>query len=307
MEEPVILRFPAPLGMQPPASRQAVAAPSAHDLDLETILAAWNDATERLERTHQALQEEVRRLSDELEAKNRELARKNRLADLGQMASHVAHEVRNSLVPMKLYLSLLRRRLGGDDGSLDVLDKVTTGFTALEVTVGDLLHFSSQRDARCAVVAIHCLLAEVCQSLAPQLAAQEIDATVDCQSQLTASIDADMLRRGVLNLVLNALDVLPLGGQIVLTACLTRYGLEIEVADSGPGVPESLAERLFEPFFTTKSSGTGLGLAIVERIASAHGGRAVVRNCPEGGAAFTLILPQPACTNALSYSMEKAA
>src|SRR2546429_8030195 len=146
MNDPFILKFPAPEGASPTVA--AAALPAGADLDLQTILAAWNEATDRLQRTHEALRSEVRRLSDELEAKNRELARKNRLADLGQMASHVAHEVRNSLVPMKLYLSLLKRRIDHDGGSLDVLDKVSAGFTALEPTVGDLLHFSSQRDAR---------------------------------------------------------------------------------------------------------------------------------------------------------------
>src|SRR3954453_16665660 len=111
--------------------------------DLETVLVAWQQATTRLEQTHEALGAEVRRLTEELEHKNRELARKNRLADLGQMASHVAHEVRNNLVPMKLYLSLLRRRIDCDTASASVLDKVMAGFTALEATVGDLLHFSS--------------------------------------------------------------------------------------------------------------------------------------------------------------------
>src|ERR1700741_1208845 len=82
--------------------------------DLQTVLSAWHGATVRLEQTHEALRAEVRRLTDELEVKNRELARKNRLADLGQIASHVAHEVRNSLVPVTLYLSLLRRRLSED-------------------------------------------------------------------------------------------------------------------------------------------------------------------------------------------------
>jgi signal transduction histidine kinase len=101
-----------------------------------------------------------------------------------------------------------------------------------------------------------------------------------------------MLRRSLLNLVLNAVDALPAGGELDIIACLTAAGLELEVADSGPGVPSPLAERLFEPFFTTKTGGTGLGLAIVERIAAAHGGRVTVRNCPEGGAAFTLIFPQ---------------
>ena len=112
-------------------------------------------------------------MSDELETKNRELARKNRLADLGQMASHVAHEVRNSLVPMKLYLSLLKRRIDDDSGSVDVLDKVMAGFTALEATVGDLLHFSSQRDPRRERIDLPALLSDVVQSLIdPRIALQ---------------------------------------------------------------------------------------------------------------------------------------
>ena len=291
--EPVILKFPAPAGASPPLAGEPA--------DLAAILAAWNEATDRLQQTHETLRAEVRRLSDELEAKNRELARKNRLADLGQMAAHVAHEVRNSLVPMKLYLSLLRRRIDGEAGSLDVMEKIATGLTALEATVGDLLHFSSQRDARLTRLSVQRLLAEVLDSLAPQLAAQGIRAEIDCPGDCVLFADSDMCRRAVLNLVLNAIDVQPHGGQIVITACRTAAGMEIEVADSGPGVPASLLDRLFEPFFTTKSSGTGLGLAIVERIAAAHGGHVTAANCPEGGAAFTLIIPQS------TFALEKAA
>ena len=109
------------------------------------MLAAWHTATVRLERTHETLCAEVARLTKELEIKNRELARKNRLADLGQMASHVAHEVRNNLVPVSLYMSLLRRRLSDDSGSLDILAKVEAGFAALDVTVNDLLNFTAHR------------------------------------------------------------------------------------------------------------------------------------------------------------------
>ena len=71
----------------------------------------------------------------------------------------------------------------------------------------------------------------------------------------------------------------------------SRLGLDLEVADSGPGISAAVRSRVFEPFFTTKSGGTGLGLAIVYRIAEVHGGDVSVTNCPEGGAAFTLRLP----------------
>ena len=265
--------------------------PSAADLDLQTILTAWNDATERLRRTHETLRDEVSRLTDELEAKNHELARKNRLADLGQMASHVAHEVRNSLVPMKLYLSLLARRISSDSGSLDILGKVTAGLVALEATVSDLLNFSAERDPQRRQLDVGELLGGIFESLAPQLEAQDIITHIDADPQTRIHADPEMLRRAILNLVLNALDVMPDGGELVITACHSRGGLEIEVADSGPGIDPSAMERLFDPFFTTKSAGTGLGLAIVERIAQSHGGDISAANCPEGGAAFTLRIP----------------
>jgi signal transduction histidine kinase len=287
-DEPHLLKFPAPAAQRPPGR------PADSELDLQVILQAWNQATDRLQQTHEALRSEVRRLSDELEAKNRELARKNRLADLGQMASHVAHEVRNSLVPMKLYLSLLRRRISDDAGSLDVLDKVTAGFTALEATVSDLLHFSSDREPQRLTFGLARLIDEVCESLAPQLTAQGIRLAIDCPPKLGAAADRDMLRRAVLNLVLNAIDAMPDGGELAITCCRTAAGIDIEVADSGPGIADGHLERLFEPFFTTKSSGTGLGLAIVERIAAAHGGEIDVANCPDGGAAFTLRIPDHA-------------
>ncbi len=120
----------------------------AAELTLEAVLEIWQSTTSRLEQTHLVLQSEVRRLTDELEEKNRQLAKKNRLADLGQMAGHVAHEVRNHLVPLTLYLSLLRRQLSGVGPSaapanhlseIELLDKVDTNLTAMRTMVQDLL------------------------------------------------------------------------------------------------------------------------------------------------------------------------
>ena len=260
------------------------------DADLEAVLAAWHAATERLEKTHLALRGEVRALTEELENKNRELARKNRLADLGQMASHVAHEVRNTLLPTTLYMSLLRRRLS-DAESLEILDKIETGLMELDVTVNDLLHFTARRDPQWSTFNLHRLIDDVVKSLFPQLAAQGITPHVDVPRGQMAHADCDMLRRGLLNLILNAVDAMPEGGDLVITSCASPRGLEIEVADSGEGLSDSVRAKLFEPFFTTKSGGTGLGLAIVYRIAQAHGGDVAAVNCPEGGAAFTIRIP----------------
>lgn len=261
------------------------------DVELQAVLAAWQSATDRLQQTHETLRREVRRLTDELEVKNRELARKNRLADLGQMASHVAHEVRNSLVPLTLYLSLLRRHLVGNDYAAELLDKITAGLAAMEVLVSDLLQFTAHRDPHWQLFPLEPLVREVCEALAPHLSAQGIRAELDIPPGLHVWADRDMLRRATLNLMLNALDAMPQGGELTVTGTASPYGVELEIADSGPGIEQSLGPRLFEPFFTTKQGGTGLGLAIVERIATAHGGTVMACNCPQGGAAFTIRLP----------------
>jgi signal transduction histidine kinase len=261
-------------------------------LNLESILAAWQTATQRLERTHAALRDEVVRLTEELAIKNRELARKNRLADLGQIASHVAHEVRNNLVPVSLYAGLLRRRLSDDPGSLDVLARVETGLTALDAMVNDMLNFTADREPNLSPVALRDVVEGVLGDLRPQLEAQDIRTTVDVPASTVVAADRESLRRAVLNLVLNAVDAQPDGGEIVVTGVLGSDAVELEIADSGPGLGDEASRRAFEPFFTTKSNGIGLGLAIVHRLVEAHGGAVAAQNCPEGGAAFTIRLPR---------------
>lgn len=277
------------------SARAGSAAPSpplSADSSLEAVLSAWNDATLRLQTTHELLRAEVSRLTDELEAKNRELDRQNRLADLGRMASHVAHEVRNSLVPVTLYMSLLKRRLENDLESLQILSKVEAGFTTLDATVNDLLNFASHREPHWSSFAVRGLIDDICEALNPQLEAQSITVTADVPLGMQLHADREMLRRAILNLMLNAIDAMPSGGELVITSFDGPAGFELEIADSGPGVEAEQLDQVFDPFFTTKENGTGLGLAIVNRIAETHGGRLVARNCPEGGAAFTLEIPR---------------
>jgi signal transduction histidine kinase len=261
------------------------------DVDLGQLLAAWESATTRLRQTHETLRTEVHRLTCELEVKNRELARKNRLADLGQMASHIAHEVRNNLTPLTLYLSLLRRHVDGQEQTRELADKIESGLTAMDATVNDLLHFTSDREPVWQRVDLKQLIGEVVDPLRPQLAAQHVTISVDLAEDCEFWADRHLLRRALVNLVLNAVDAMVDGGALVVTACGSKGGWELEVADSGPGLPADLQDRIFEPFVTTKETGTGLGLAVVYRVAEVHGGSITAVNCPEGGAAFTLRIP----------------
>lgn len=261
------------------------------DSDLETVLAAWHGATLRLEQTHEALRAEVQRLTNELEIKNRELARKNRLADLGQMASHIAHEVRNNLVPVALYLSVLKRRICNDPQAISALEKVETGVNSLGATVNDLLNFAAERDPKFGSVLVRPFVDELFASLAPQLAAQSIELVNELADELAIDADRDMLRRAILNISLNALDAMPDGGRLTVRGWSDAEAVTIEIADTGPGLSDEVSHRAFEPFYTTKPTGTGLGLAIVFRMAESHGGRVTMTNGAESGAAVTLRLP----------------
>ena len=159
------------------------------------------------------------------------------------MASHVAHEVRNNLVPVTLYLSMLRRRVSGDAEGLDMLEKVSAGFRAMDVMVNDLLHFTSDRDPQWTTVPLRRLVADVEASLAPQFAAQKIRFVSEVAPQHSLRADREMLRRAVLNLVLNALDVLPQGGTLTAGSAASPDAVELYVADSGPGLPATSCRR----------------------------------------------------------------
>lgn len=258
--------------------------------DLQTLLAVWESATSRLEQTHLVLQEEVRRLTEELEFKNRELSRKNRLADLGQMAAHIAHEVRNGLVPVTVYLSMLKRKHAADADSKRIIGKMEGAFTAVDSIVSDLLQFTSQNPPKRQLTSMRRFCEDLLEPLAANAVAQGIQFEIDVSEDLILNIDASMLRRALLNLAFNAIDAMPKGGRLYVRAAESQGVASIELADTGEGIPPDALPRLFEPFYTTKSSGTGLGLAIVRRICEAHGGDITVRS-DSNGAQFCLRIP----------------
>jgi len=109
------------------------------------------------------------------------------------------------------------------------------------------------------------------------------------------SVDARLMRQALLNLVINAVQSMPRGGTVKLSATEeSRDGAawaRVDVVDRGAGIPPEIVERLFEPFFTTKAAGTGLGLAVVKRIVDAHKGEIAIDSTPGRGSRFTVWLP----------------
>lgn len=263
---------------------------------LQAILSAYNDTTNRLHDSYQQLKSEVTRLREQLRQKNEQLERKSRLAALGEMAAGMAHEIRNPLGGVQLYASLLEDELKGQDGSLRWVRKIASGVRTLDTIVTDILAFTQDQDCQKTDVNFMALLTEVMDYVRPQLNADDIIIDLaGVNKEMYISVDVNMFKRVMLNLLLNAVDAIDASGRIWITTDSQPHNSEYEtiicIRDSGPGIDADLLSKIFNPFFTTKDTGTGLGLAIVHRLVECHGGMITAANHADGGACFTILLP----------------
>lgn len=264
--------------------------------ELIAIINKYNDVTERLKHSHELLGREVTRLREELDEKNKELARRERLAGLGEMAAGVAHEIRNPLGGIGLYASLLERDLENMPDQLDITRRIGDGVRNLESIVGDILAFAGGAEPNRQPARLADLMDRALTQCARQVEAQNAEVDVDLRlTQIELSCDAGQIERALVNLISNALDAAGKGGRIWIRSGETGLNdnrAAIVIEDNGPGIEQDKLHRVFDPFFTTKDNGTGLGLAIVHRIAEAHGGLVAAGHRKGGGAAFVMFLPR---------------
>lgn len=273
--------------------------------DLAQIVEAYSAVTERLQQSHERLQDEVVRLRRELNSANQQVQRARRLSALGEMAAGIAHEIRNPLAAIQLYAGMATQDLEGLDSSagkaaFDNVSKIASAVRGMSAIVNDVLSFSRGTEISPSVLDVPALLDRVVAANVPGIDQTDVVVVRNDLSRgpLALSADAGLLQQALLNLVRNAVDAMAgVEGRRVLAldACRDEFGVVFTVADTGPGVPDECIERIFNPFFTTRNTGTGLGLAIVHRIADAHGGSISVHRDPQrGGAVFTLSIPDVA-------------
>jgi signal transduction histidine kinase len=263
--------------------------------ELGAIIDAYNHVTEQLKQSHERLRDEVARLRGELEKKNRQLRRRERLAALGEMAAGVAHEIRNPLGGIQLFASLLEKDLHDSPAQKRLVSKIAQGVSSVESIVTDFLEFGRPRDPEPRLIRVRSVVLEAVELAVSSSADRGVRVEADIPADLEIVSDPAMIKRVLLNLLLNAIDATcgtagP--GRVRVSAFhQTPEQLAIAVSDSGPGVPAELMDRIFNPFFTTKDRGTGLGLAIVHQMAESLGGHVAVSNAAGGGAVFSLCLP----------------
>ncbi|MDP2689209.1 MAG: ATP-binding protein [Deltaproteobacteria bacterium] len=267
------------------------------NLDENMLSDAFNlfkDASTKLEQQYSLLERKIEDLNEELAEKNSAMERTRRLAAMGEMAAKIAHEIRNPLGSMAIFATLLERELGADDEKKKLAGHITKGVKTLDNLLSNMLLFASAPGARKKSVDIREVIEE---SLSSTRGHEKPGVRIKAESAGRTEIMADrhQLRQLFLNLFLNSLDSLDEGGLLYIKTRVSKKSnpgyLEIEISDTGSGIPEEYLDRIFDPFFSTKERGTGLGLAIVAAVVHAHDGFIDVSSEPGRGTTFVISLP----------------
>ena len=223
-----------------------------------------------------------------------QLVQTEKLTSLGLLAAGVAHEVNTPLAVISNYIQMLAKQLPSDDPRHQLIDKIVKQtFRASEI-VNNLLHFSRTGAAEFTEVDLNAVVEETLSLIAHPFRTARVTVIKSLQKELPPVLGSNnRLQQVFLNLFMNARDAMPNGGMLEVRTVANNGYVEVEVTDTGTGIPRENLIRIFDPFFTTKSSGrgTGLGLSVSYGIIKEHAGRIDVRSTPGKGTSFRLEFP----------------
>jgi len=234
-----------------------------------------------------------------------ELEKARKMALLGEMSAHVAHEVRNPLQKIKTGVELLFHSMDLDERQKKLFNGVASGVDNLEKFVTQILEWTRSGKIRLKPFSISNIIKGLIFNRDEQFTRQgiEVNTAFDTQND-TIIVDGIQFRQLLENLIDNALEAMPGGGTLnIATSCIPEYtfegprqdittrALEIRIEDTGCGISEEDLPHIFQPFFTKKTQGTGLGLALVQKVVSVHKGEIDVKNLENAGVRFTIRLP----------------
>jgi signal transduction histidine kinase len=237
----------------------------------------------------------IERKRHEQEQRERDLLRSDQMAMVGQVAAGVAHELRNPLTSVKGLVQVNIKEARSRGLPADDLRVIEQEIRRMERTLQAFLDFARPPRPERRRMSLIPLIDQTLALVRGRVEKQKVSLQV-CRPAGPVAVegDADQLQQLLLNLAMNALDVVPRRGSLEIELRLPQAGwVEVRVSDSGPGIAPALLTRVFEPFFSGKDSGLGLGLGLTvsRRIAEDHGGSLDAFNRPEGGACFVLRLP----------------
>ncbi len=264
------------------------------------------------------LEEKVKERTAELRLAEAEVARGEKLASIGQLAAGIAHELNNPLTGVLTFTTLLRKKM--PDGSADAedLDLVIRETKRCASIIRRLLDFAREKTPEKAQVNINQLVDETVRFVERSAALQQIEIVMELDADLPRlSVDGDLIKQVLMNILVNAQQAIEGRGRITVRSRLLAARrlagaseaspvVEIEIADSGCGIPTANLQRIFDPFFTSKEvgKGTGLGLSVSYGIVRSHGGEIEVESTVGEGSTFRILLPArlPAAETARTLS-----
>ncbi len=286
---------PAAAASEPQPVQESDPTPRALEPDqLRQAFAEFSATSARLAQTYLDLQAQVARLSAELAAANGELARRERLSALGEMAAKLAHQLRTPLAAALLYVGHLARPSLDEGDRLRFATKAMDRLQYLERLIADMLAFvRGAQGVRCRFP-VGGLLTDLLQLFEAQAAALGVAVElVDEAGDLQITADRQAIAGALTSLLENALQASRPGGCVRLAARADAGPFVMfSVEDEGEGIAEAERARVFDPFYTTRAEGSGLGLAIVKQTADAHGGWVELVSNPGEGTRFSLYIPK---------------
>lgn len=221
-------------------------------------------------------------------------ARADRMKSLGEMAAHVAHEIRNPLGGIKGYAALLRRDLGDHPDLQKMAAHIEEGTDNLNNLVNQILQYTRPLQLHFEVTDLLTILEDIRKHILADenINRPDIQIAIEAPFQhVLLPIDIGYIKSAILNLIVNAIQAMPHGGNITLKVEKQTHQIILSVADTGLGISEENLHKLYSPFFTTKPEGNGLGLIEVQKVIQAHGGSIDVSSVLNEGTTFTIKLP----------------
>lgn len=226
------------------------------------------------------------------ELHRREIERASQLATVGELASGVAHEIRNPVVGVSNGLDLVRRRVGHDPVLEPIIEEMTHQLTRIQQTLQELLVFARPATPTLAPISGNNLVERAIRLVQPAAARAGVRVEVHLDPLVPRFMaDEEMLHQALVNVLMNALQATPAGGLVTVTTRRAGDAVEIEIADTGSGISPEHVEFVFRPFYTTRHTGTGLGLPITRQIVQRHGGSVTLTSRVHVGTTITLRLP----------------
>jgi hypothetical protein len=248
-----------------------------------------------LGRTFNQMSRELRESSQRItELHDQEMRRAAQLASVGELASGIAHEIKNPLVGILSGIDLLAQEARTGDASKadDFVREIRVQLRRMERAINDLLSYARPKPPRLLLANPSALVERMIPLVRPQAETGGVDIVTKTDGDdAQIRVDPELMTQALVNLALNGIQAMKPGGRLEIATARINSEVHIAISDAGLGIPEDRLTEIFRPFFTSKHQGTGLGLAITRGIVERHGGTLEVESTVGVGSTFRIVLP----------------